>query len=276
MARRIYLCADDYGLAPGVNLAIRDLVLRGRLNATSVMVAAPGFHRSDAAALDLLNVEHRRVAIGLHLTLTAPFAPLSGGFTPVKNGAFLPLSAMLRRGLLHLLDGHALAAEIDAQVEAFGKAFGRPPDFFDGHHHIHLLPQVREALLAAMRRFAPQAWARQCGSPKPAREQWADRKALFLSLLSRGMRRRARDLAIRTNPTFSGTYDYAGKADFAALFPTFLEEQQEEGVVMCHPGFVDDALKRLDSLTTLREKEHLYLAGDAFPRHLAEAGVSLE
>lgn len=276
MARRIYLCADDYGIAPGVNLAIRDLVLRGRLNATSVMVAAPGFHRSDAAALDVLNVEHRRVAVGLHVTLTAPFAPLSRGFKPVKDGAFPPLSAMLRRGLLRLLDREALAAEIDAQVEAFGKAFGRPPDFFDGHHHIHLLPQVREALLAAMRRFAPDAWVRQCGSPKALREQWTDRKALFLNLLSRGMRARARHFGIRTNPTFSGTYDYAGKADFAALFPTFLAGQEEEGVVMCHPGFADDELQRLDSLTTLRETEHDYLAGDEFPRRLAAAGLSLE
>ena len=36
--RRIWLCADDYGISPGVNRAIRDLIERGRLNATSVMV----------------------------------------------------------------------------------------------------------------------------------------------------------------------------------------------------------------------------------------------
>ena len=39
--RRIRLCADDYGLSPGVNRAIRDLIARGRLNATSVMVVGP-------------------------------------------------------------------------------------------------------------------------------------------------------------------------------------------------------------------------------------------
>lgn len=275
MGRRIYLCADDYGIAPGVNAAIRDLVLRGRLNAASVMVAAPSFHRSDAAALEFLNVEHRRVAIGLHLTLTAPFAPLSSGFRPVKDGAFMPLPAMLRRGLLRLLDARALAAEIDAQVAAFGKAFGRPPDFFDGHHHVHLLPQAREALLAAMRRFAPEAWVRQCGGLKPPRAQWRDRKALLLSLLSRGMQRRARACGVRANPTFAGAYAYDGKADFAALMPDFLAGQEDGGVVMCHPGFVDDELKRLDSLTFLRAKEHAYLAGEEFPRRLAEAGLTL-
>ena len=45
--RRIWLCADDYGIAPGVSAAIRDLVARGRLNATSAMVVAPAFDRDD-------------------------------------------------------------------------------------------------------------------------------------------------------------------------------------------------------------------------------------
>ena len=34
--RRIWLCADDYGIAEGVNRAIRDLIASRRLNATSV------------------------------------------------------------------------------------------------------------------------------------------------------------------------------------------------------------------------------------------------
>ena len=53
--RAIWLCADDYGISPGVNTAIRDLIVRGRLNATSVMVAAPSFDRSEANALKMLN-----------------------------------------------------------------------------------------------------------------------------------------------------------------------------------------------------------------------------
>ena len=39
--RRIWLCADDFGISPAVNTAIRDLVVRRRLNATSAMVVAP-------------------------------------------------------------------------------------------------------------------------------------------------------------------------------------------------------------------------------------------
>jgi len=50
--RRIWLCADDYGISPGVNRAIRDLIERGRLNATSVMMVGPSIGRDEAAAVD--------------------------------------------------------------------------------------------------------------------------------------------------------------------------------------------------------------------------------
>ena len=50
-SRRIWLCADDYGISPGVNRAIRDLIKRGRLNATSVMMVAPAIGRDEVAAL---------------------------------------------------------------------------------------------------------------------------------------------------------------------------------------------------------------------------------
>ena len=54
--RRIVLCADDYGISPGVNAAIRELVARGRLNATSAMVVAPSLTAPEAIALaDLID-----------------------------------------------------------------------------------------------------------------------------------------------------------------------------------------------------------------------------
>jgi len=57
--RHIWLCADDYGISPSVNTAIRDLIVRGRLNATSVMVVAGASHRSEAIALNVLNSDQR-------------------------------------------------------------------------------------------------------------------------------------------------------------------------------------------------------------------------
>jgi predicted glycoside hydrolase/deacetylase ChbG (UPF0249 family) len=277
-ARPIWLCADDYGISRGVNGAIRDLVLRGRINATSVMVVAPSFDRSEAAPLGLLNAGAARVAIGLHVTLTAPFAPLSPGFQPLQDGAFLPLEDMLRRALMRRLSRKRLEIEIAMQFRAFVTAFGRVPDFVDGHQHVHQFPQVRDALLKVVKEVAPDAWVRQCGrAPMPLLQRFADKKALLLDVLSRTFRRRAAALGIATNPAFAGTYDFAAQEvpDFAALFPGFLERLPAGGLVMCHPGKVDAELQRLDPLTVQREREYAYFAGDSFPALLKSRGMAL-
>ena len=269
--RHFWLCADDYGIAPGVNAAIRDLIARGRLNATSAMVVAPSFTRPDVVALK----QAGKAAVGLHLTLTGPFKPLTDNFTPLAQAAFHPLEAMLRFALLRRLDRAALAGEVEAQIAAFRDAFGRLPDFIDGHQHVHLFPQVRDVVLDAARRLAPGAWLRQCVNVRPLRARLNDPKGLLVDALSRVLRRRARKLGIATNPAFAGTYTYRPDADFGRLFPGFLAGLPAGGLVMCHPGHVDDELKRLDPLTTIREREYAYLAGAAFPAALEGYGLTL-
>jgi chitin disaccharide deacetylase len=273
--RRIWLVADDYGLAPGISAAIRDLIARDRLNATSAMVVAPAFDRTAAETLARLNAEHPRAAVGLHLTLTAPFRPLSARFQAFRAEAFLPVGATLRAALLRRFEADALAAEIEAQFAAFMSAFGRPPDFVDGHHHVHLFPQVRDAALAAAKRLAPDAWIRQCGQARLSFDRLADPKGLLIDVLSRDLRRRARALRMRVNPAFAGTYSLGPDADFASLFTRFVDGLPDGGVVMCHPGFVDAELKRLDWVTEAREREYAYFVSDAFTQALAQAGVAL-
>jgi chitin disaccharide deacetylase len=273
--RRIWLCADDYGISPAVDIAIRDLVVHGRLNATSVMVATPSFNRSEALPLSMLNIASRRVALGLHVTLTAPFQPLSADFTPLLDGAFLPIKDLLRRALLRQLRPDAFAVEVLAQIKAFHAAFARPPDFIDGHQHVHLFPQIRDGVLNAAREAAPQAWVRQCGRALPLYQRLGDRKGLLLDALSREFRRAAKRAGVRVNPAFAGTYDFDSSVPFADRFARFLNRLPTGGVVMCHPGFVDAELKRVDPLTTQREKEHAFFASDEFPRVLAAHGVAL-
>jgi len=193
----------------------------------------------------------------------------------VSEEAFLPLAATFRHAVMHRLEHDTLAAEIASQMQAFRNSFGRAPDFVDGHQHVHLFPQIGAALLEVVKATAPNAWVRQCGRVVPFARRFADRKGLLLDLLSAGFRRRAAALGLRTNPAFAGTYDFVDEADFAALFPCFLDRLPDGGLVMCHPGFVDAELQRLDPLTTLREKEHAFFAGDSFPALLAAHGVAL-
>ncbi len=66
------LCADDYGLSPGVSRGILHLARLGRISATGAMTNIPAFPDAAPALREL----HGTVGLGLHLTLTA--APPSG------------------------------------------------------------------------------------------------------------------------------------------------------------------------------------------------------
>jgi chitin disaccharide deacetylase len=273
--RRIWLCADDYGLSDGVNRAIRQLIDGGRLNATSVMVVGPAIGRDAVAALQDVAAKSPRCAIGLHATLTAPFRPLTMHFRPTDGGMFLPFQKLLRAGLLRRLDPEMIHAELMVQLASFQDLFGRAPDFVDGHQHAQLFPQARDAFLRAVKQAAPEAWVRQGGRMQPLAQRLGAPKALVLDLLSSQFRKRAARAGVPFNPAFAGAYDFSGQPDFGALMGGFLDGLPDGGLVMCHPGFVDETLISLDPLTTQREAEHAFLAGDRFPPLLAANNVTL-
>src|SRR5258708_13957211 len=264
--RRIWLCADDYGLSPGVNRAIRDLIERGRLNATSVMVVGPAIGRNEVDALKAAVANGPHCVIGLHATLTAPFHPLTTHFRPLDGGLFLSLRKLLRASLLRRLDTEIIGAELTGQIGAFAGLFGRAPDYVDGHQHVQLFPQVRDAFLAAVKAAAPNAWVRQCGRRhQPLSGRLGVPKALLLDLLSAQFRARAAHHNIAFNPGFAGAYDFSQPADFGDLLRGFLNGMPKGGLVMCHPGFVDETLLGLDPLTHQREREYAFLVSDDMP-----------
>src|ERR1700722_297400 len=273
--RRIWLCADDYGLSPGVNRAILDLIERGRLNATSVMVVGPAIGRDDVSALATAAAKSPRCAIGLHVTLTAPFRPLTMVFQPLDGGMFLAFPKLLRAGLLHRLAPEIMHAEVMMQLSAFTEMFGRAPDFVDGHQHAQLFPQVREAFLTAVKQAAPDAWVRQGGRNLPLARRLGAPKALVLDLLSAQFRKRAVRADIAFNPGFAGAYDFSGRPDFSELMQHFLDGLPDGGLIMCHPGFVDDILVSLDPFTVQREHEHAFLGSDQFMELLTTNKVTL-
>jgi predicted glycoside hydrolase/deacetylase ChbG (UPF0249 family) len=196
-------------------------------------------------------------------------------FRPTDGGLFLPFPTLLRAGLLRRLDPEMIEDELLAQLAAFRELFGRAPDFVDGHQHAQLFPQVRDAFLRAVKEAAPGAWVRQGGRAKPMAGLLGAPKALVLDVLSAQFRKRAARAGIAFNPAFAGAYDFSKAPDFGVLMGEFLAELPDGGLVMCHPGFVDETLESLDPLTTQREAEHAYLAGDGFPALLAANKVTL-
>jgi len=261
--RRIWLCADDYGISPGVSEAIRELIARGRLNATSAMVVAPSFGPSAALQFSNRMAGKTGVAIGLHLTMTAPFRPLTA-FTPVtKDGTFPPISDMLVRAFWPRFDRALVAREVEAQIDAFVAAFARPPDFVDGHHHVHALPVIREALLDALTRRFPSGGPllRDPADAAPAilARRIVARKALTAAMLAFGFRRQAEAAGFATNRGFSG-YSTFGAIPYAREFDAFLIDLGPRPMIMCHPGLPDDELGAADEIAARRPEEHAFLS----------------
>jgi predicted glycoside hydrolase/deacetylase ChbG (UPF0249 family) len=238
------------------------------------MVVGPAIGRDEIDALTTAVAGSPHCAIGLHTTLTAPFHPLTLHYRPLDGSLFLPLPKMLRTSLLHRLEPEMILDEVKAQIATFTEKFSRTPDYVDGHQHVQIFPQVRGAFLSAVRNAAPGAWVRQCGRRQPLARRLGTPKALLLDILSAGFRRRAARAGIAFNPGFAGAYDFT-RSDFAALMQTFLDGSPDGGLIMCHPGFVDDTLVALDPLTDQREREYAFLAGDGFRDMLAANRVTL-
>ena len=134
---------------------------------------------------------------------------------------------------------------------------------------------MREAFLRAVKQTAPNAWVRQGGRPQPLAKRLGSPKGLLLDVLSSRFRKLATKNDIPFNPAFAGAYDFSKAPDFGVLMRQFLDGMPDGGLVMCHPGFVDETLISLDPLTTQREAEHGYLAGADFAALLAANNVTL-
>ncbi len=271
--KRVVLCADDYNLAPGVSRAIRELIAQGRLNATSVMTIFPGLDEEAKALLDTLSPGGAQ--IGLHLTLTGGFAPLAAAPMASADGKLPDIMKLLSPLSLVQVNRKAVAREIEAQFEAFVRAFGRAPDFVDGHQHCHLMPAIRKTFVRTVARLAPQAWVRQCGAAQASALVAADNKTRVIGALSLGFRRLAKRAGLRVNPSFSGAYAFAGTEPFAGLFPRFLGELTDGGVMMVHPGYIDDTLRARDVLVERREEERSLLGSGQFETLMKAAGATL-
>jgi chitin disaccharide deacetylase len=252
--RTVVLCADDYGISPGVSRGIRELLAAGRLSATSCMVDFPEF-RDDGPALAEFAAH---ADIGLHVTLTID-----------RSLPRVMADAYLRR-----FSAPAIATEIDRQLDAFVRVMGRAPDHLDGHQHVHVLPVVRDAVCMAAARVG--AYIRNLHVPltrtlgRPSAIASAG-----LSLMSRRIAKDARTRSIDTNVGFTGTRAFGAATPYREVMRRMIAGASDGELWVCHPGWADATLASRDGVTTPREDELRYLASAEFAADLAAAGIAL-
>ncbi len=266
--RALVLCADDYALHPLVDQAVQTLARAGRLSATSCMSTAPRWPEAARALRPL----RPQLALGLHFNLTEAH----GGAMRAQG-----LGQVLRAAYLRRLPAAALRAAWRAQLDAFEQAAGTPPDFVDGHQHVHQLPGVRQALLAELQeRYAAheRPWVR---STVPGGGLWRSPKAAVIALLGGwSAARLLRGAGVALNAGFGGVYgfDAPDAQAYRARMQHWLAHMRggsnpgSGALLMCHPAAGEVPH---DAIGRQRAVEYAYLASQAFAEDLHRAGWHL-
>lgn len=273
MTKCIVLGADDYGQAEAVSRGIIDLILAGRLTATSSLVNGSDW----PTQARWLAPCRSHADLGLHLNLTQG-SPLSPAFHAVYGKHFPSLGRLLMQASLGRLSVAVVAAELQAQLQAFKDVLGFFPAYLDGHQHVHHFPVVRDALrqvyeaagLKALRVrvrsvYRPVGWRELFHSPKACLIQWTGAAQLRDEwLVPEG---------IPHNTSFEGIYSFGEAPRCRRHFQAFFQTIQSGGMIMCHPG--RESQDKSDPIAPTRYLEYTYLMSDAFLQDCDRAGVKL-
>ncbi len=268
--KSVIINADDFGLSPGVNRGILSAFREGILTSTTLLANMSAF--DDAVAIARDNPD---LPVGIHLSLVwgRPVSDPSGIPTLVDREGRLPRSAgaLGMRTMLGRVSVDQMQTEFASQIRKFLDA-GLTPTHVDTHKHIHVLPGVARALVSAVREFgihkvrfprerSPGARGRRCSASGKS-------KRAVIALLCR--RAEAELAPLKTTDHFVGIADSAC-LDTDAL--SFILRNLDDGVteLMCHPGYVDDEMKRYVAHPARREIE-LNALRDSEIRDYTESG----
>jgi len=263
--RTLAVCADDFGMSPGVSQVIARLARAGRVNATSCLTNAVHWRTSAPMLKDLPDA----VDVGLHFNLSEG-EPLSLELRRVWPQ--LPaLPGLIANSHLRRLPLSAIAAEFAAQHAAFVEVLGRSPDFVDGHQHVHHLPGVRELVLDALGSASSAPAIRNTG--RVSGPGFGIKRALIAGTGGKALQRELAKRGIAHNAALVGVYDFMPEAAYKTLMKGWLASVPFEGALLfCHPGATDGAR---DAIAKARVVEAEYFASNAFADDLLEAKVKI-
>lgn len=257
-ARKFILCADDFAISRGVSEGILSLAQAGRLSATGAIVTTPHWPLYAKSVMRL----RPKLAVGLHLNLTfgPPLGPMD---TLAAEGRLPSWVRLIGRVLAGRIDRQEIEEEVGRQLDRFESEAGFPPDFIDGHQHVHVFPVIRHLVVEALERRFPFGTILlrdpSDGSLRIARRGIAAGKAFGIAMFARGFRQLALRRGFAANAGFSG-FSTFGKVPYAREFEAFLREPGPRHMIMCHPGFVDEEIGEADVIARRRPEEYAVLS----------------
>lgn len=250
----IIICADDYAQSPAIDEAILTLIAQNRLSATSCMVLSP---RWDVAAKALTSAVRTKADIGLHLDFT-------------HFGQAYAHPKLIAHSHLRNLPTQRIQQSIHTQLDRFEQALGTPPDYVDGHQHVHQLPQIRDLLLNTLKARYPHQlpWIRIAKPPSGT-----GLKASIIKLLgANALERSAKQMGFACSGYLLGVYDFSGDcqqyesqltqwiSSIPAVVNTSL--QAHTPVLMCHPAIHKPGSELNDPIYQARLNEFSVLNSD--------------
>ncbi|WP_321338512.1 ChbG/HpnK family deacetylase [uncultured Cohaesibacter sp.] len=150
------LCALDFGLAQGVDDAIIQLVRAGTLGSVACLPVSDLWPKSASGLHAFLKKAPKRPIVGLCLTISGPFSPLSTGFAPENRDqqGYLPRRKDLARAARRFeLDEKTLEAEFRAQFRRFMAHLGCSPHFLVLQPEILYFAAAARAVTATLGKF---------------------------------------------------------------------------------------------------------------------------
>lgn len=277
--RRLIVNADDFGLTPGVNCAIIEAHTRGIVTSATLMANMPAFDQAVRLAQS-----HPTLGIGLHFNLTQGqpvAAPDKVRSLLNERGEFLGTSTqLLQRALSHQLQFEEIVLEFRAQVEKVLDA-GLQLTHVDSHKHAHTVVPVFAAINYTMGLYGINAvrlprervnWLRALKSPKIFKQSLT---ALGLSRLCRAMPAMLEETEAHTTEAFfgvaqTGFWTKNWLKELLANLPPGTSE------LMCHPGYDDDALDKVQTrLRASRETELQLLTDSEIVAQVRAQGLEL-
>jgi hopanoid biosynthesis associated protein HpnK len=252
MRRHLVVNADDFGLTVGVNDGILAAHESGILTSASLFANAPATDDAIRRARTFSSL-----GVGVHLTLVDGRPALSPQQVPTlvgEDGQFRstwkPFIAACLRGRVSLGE---IERELTAQIERL-QGVGLTLTHLDTHKHVHAFPPVFAVVCRLAKRFnlpvvrvpyerwLPSAVAQEARAPRRTARRQAWLNAATWLWAQRNYREAA-SMGLRT-PRLIGLV-HTGILNPGAL--RTLVHHADSGVteLMVHPGFVDDALRRV-------------------------------
>jgi predicted glycoside hydrolase/deacetylase ChbG (UPF0249 family) len=285
----LILSADDFGLSPGVSRAILELIARGRIQATSVMVVYP----DSRSAMAELKTFRGSIDIGLHIVLTHR----SMAKDLLRSSRQPTFARVWLLSHLGLLDGKKIRTELESQFQEFRQQFGFEPDFIDGHQHVHQLPQVREILVDIINAQSRLSYVRISQGPSVlkivknslSKNRNVKLKTLLksvagvwaLTVSSQRFKQLCIEYQVATNSLLLGHYAYHSTGVFEYFYKLYLGLASSDSVkasreiYVCHPGYCDEELRRRDRLVDSREECVQFLLSEESRRLANSARVPM-